>query len=368
MKNWCIQILGVRGRLFYSLTIFIIMLNVVILWLFFHNATLRKEVGASPVVRSSGRLQNNVANGDAAPEFQARDLAGKSLDTKDLKGKVILMLFFDPSGKRFSSHIQAVWYANVLLHKYNQHLAVIGISSGTLEQTQTLRQKLGVSISIIPNQGKEIHDLYGVPSYSRGFGSTILIDRNGIVRYSSTYPTDTDFTRQLVEVQVLGSANTLLYSNLQEFFRKGRQLETINLFDAEKNFLLSDLYGQRLYIAFFGTLCSPCVDTRLTYQLNKAAEMGAKVIGITGTSETLERISQFRKMEGLKFPIFQTSDPIIMELNYISRNEILTYPFFIATDQSGVVVLNQVGDLKQGNSLSDILSFIQRNTEEEDKL
>lgn len=132
----------------------------------------------APLTHASGAVKPIlfVANPEAAPAFEARDIAGPSLSTADWKGKVVLLAFWatwcPPCREEIPTFIE-------LQAKYKDRLQIIGVSEDDDPPEKVLqfaRQK-GINYPIIMATPDLIAKYGGVPALPTAF----LIDTQGRV-------------------------------------------------------------------------------------------------------------------------------------------------------------------------------------------
>jgi len=118
------------------------------------------------------------AIGSTAPDFTLRSSAGKNLKLSELRGQVVMINFW------------ATWCGPCrqempLLNRIHEKYAKAGFKllgvniDDNAGNAQTMAGKLGVTFTVLLDAEKRVSRLYDVD----GMPSTILIDRDGKVRY-----------------------------------------------------------------------------------------------------------------------------------------------------------------------------------------
>jgi thiol-disulfide isomerase/thioredoxin len=129
-----------------------------------------------------------VKDPEAAPAFEAKDLAGQKISTAEFKGKVVLLNFWatwcPPCREEIPELIS-------LQTQYKDRLQIIGVSEDddAPEKVQQFAQKNGMNYPIVMAT-QQITDAYGgVPALPTNF----VIDPQGRVmqRHTGVYPIDT---------------------------------------------------------------------------------------------------------------------------------------------------------------------------------
>jgi len=129
-----------------------------------------------------------VANPEAAPVFEAKDLTGQTISPANYKGKVVLLNFWatwcPPCREEIPELIS-------LQAQYKDRLQIIGVSEDDdpPEKVEQFAQKNGMNYPIVMAT-EQITDAYGgVPALPTNF----VIDQQGRVmqRHTGVYPMDT---------------------------------------------------------------------------------------------------------------------------------------------------------------------------------
>jgi len=133
---------------------------------------LSAAIGANGQTGGTQSLLNHTA-----PEFVRRDLAGRSMSLARLKGKIVLLNFW--ATWCAPCQIEMPMFACWQRHYGPQGLAVVGISmDDDVAPVRTVMRKLRIDYPVAMGDaalGRRYGDVLALPS-------TLLIDRNGIVR------------------------------------------------------------------------------------------------------------------------------------------------------------------------------------------
>lgn len=141
--------------------------------------------GAPSRLAAEGMGDQKFKPGDKAPEFVAKDLAGKEIKLSSFAGKKVVLLNF--WGLRCGACLEEMPYLETIAKDYaGKGLAVLGIDTdGVDAQTviDTLKEvQVGVTYPLLTDPDFAITDVYTnflVPL-------TIVIDKQGVVTYIHT--------------------------------------------------------------------------------------------------------------------------------------------------------------------------------------
>lgn len=120
--------------------------------------------------------------GEAAPEFARRSLGGGSVDTRALRGKVVVVEFF-------ARYCEPCWRHLPRVQRWaDQHrdVAVIGLAADEYaSDSQAMVDALGVKFPVVHDAGLQITARFRVDKIP----TTLVLDREGRVRWRS-FPGD----------------------------------------------------------------------------------------------------------------------------------------------------------------------------------
>jgi len=139
---------------------------------------------------------------DTATEFTVQMIDGEVISISDLKGKVVLLNFWAtwcaPCLMEFSEFPE-----KILQPFKNEEFILIAISIGetkeTVEQKMQGMKKYGVDFNVGIDPAKEIWDKYATGSIPKSF----LIDKNGVIRYTSIGNADGNVDKLATEIKNL---------------------------------------------------------------------------------------------------------------------------------------------------------------------
>lgn len=130
----------------------------------------------------------NLAPGDKAPDFVAKDEQGNELRLKDFRGKKVVLYFYPkdmtPGCTAESCNLRDNYKA---LQKLGYE--VLGISTDSEKSHQKFIAKENLPFRLLSDPDKQVHELYGTwvekSMYGRKYMGTsrvtFLIDENGFI-------------------------------------------------------------------------------------------------------------------------------------------------------------------------------------------
>ncbi|MHB8836144.1 MAG: TlpA disulfide reductase family protein [Candidatus Methylomirabilia bacterium] len=136
-------------------------------------------------LRAEGMGDDKFKPGDTAPDFIAKDFAGKEVKLSSYAGKNVVLLNF--WGVRCGACLEEMPYLDAIGKKYaDKGLVVLGIDTDGIDAKtarETLTEvKVSVSYPLFTDEDFKITDVYTnflVPL-------TLVIDKGGVVRYIHT--------------------------------------------------------------------------------------------------------------------------------------------------------------------------------------
>ncbi|MCR4403948.1 MAG: peroxiredoxin family protein [Candidatus Acetothermia bacterium] len=131
-----------------------------------------------------------LAPGQKAPDFEATTFEGQSVKLSDYHGKVVVLVFWNPSippGSRCCEDYQDIWRVedlNVLLggRPYQGKVVLLGIATSAQPPDSSSLTEKGIQFPVIWDPG--ISKLYRRSLIGRGL---FVIDREGIIRDMDLY-------------------------------------------------------------------------------------------------------------------------------------------------------------------------------------
>ncbi|KAG7351437.1 peroxiredoxin [Nitzschia inconspicua] len=130
--------------------------------------------------RSSSAL--NLAVGEMAPDFSLQDQNGKVVQRSSIKKP--LVVYFYPADSTPGCTVQAQGFDSRIQEIRKQYGAeVVGISGQGVESKQQFANELGLSFSILADEGDKVRKQFAVPKAAFGLFPgrvTYVLDKDGV--------------------------------------------------------------------------------------------------------------------------------------------------------------------------------------------
>ena len=123
--------------------------------------------------------------GDAAPEFDLADAAGKRVRLSDFRGTRAVVLYFYPKDDTPGCTKEACSFRDSYEAFKEAGAEVIGISSDSEGSHQKFADKFKLPFTLVSDAGGSVRKRYGVPATLGLLPGrvTFVIDRAGVVRH-----------------------------------------------------------------------------------------------------------------------------------------------------------------------------------------
>jgi peroxiredoxin len=119
-----------------------------------------------------------VALQDAAPDFTLKSLEGSNLRLEEYRGQVVLINFW---ASWCGPCRQEMPLLDRLHHRYEDTgFAVLGVNvEGEVEPAQEIVDKTNVTFPVLIDEDQKVSEMYDLEAMP----STVVVDRDGVVRY-----------------------------------------------------------------------------------------------------------------------------------------------------------------------------------------
>ena len=124
-----------------------------------------------------------LSPGDTAPEFTLPDDTGKDVALGDFLGRKVIVYFY-PSAMTPGCTKQACDFTDSLDSLQAAGYEVVGISPDKPEKLAKFRERDGLTITLLSDPDRHVHDAYGAYGEKKLYGKTV----QGVIR--STFVVD----------------------------------------------------------------------------------------------------------------------------------------------------------------------------------
>lgn len=141
--------------------------------------------------------------GDTCPNFTLKDQSGQYINSDELVGSYILVIFFYPKDNTRGCTVEACAFRDDYEIFTDHGAKVIGISSDSVSSHQRFAAQHHLPFTLLSDTNKEARKSFGVPGNLFGLipgRVTFIIDKKGIIR--GIYNSQTDpigHTRKALE-------------------------------------------------------------------------------------------------------------------------------------------------------------------------
>lgn len=131
----------------------------------------------------------NLAEGDKAPSFSARDQNGELVSLANFKGKKVALYFY-PEDDTPTCTVEACNLRDNFSLLKKKGITVLGVSPDNEKKHKKFEEKFSLPFTLLADEGKKIIDKYGVWGEKNLYGrkymglhrTTFLIDEKGTIR------------------------------------------------------------------------------------------------------------------------------------------------------------------------------------------
>ncbi|MEC5394068.1 thioredoxin-dependent thiol peroxidase [Bergeyella sp. RCAD1439] len=143
--------------------------------------------------------------GDALPSFEGLNQDGKTIKSKDLKGKK-LVIFFYPKASTPGCTAEACDLANRFTELQAQGYFLLGVSADSIEKQKKFHNKYAFPYDLIADEERKLCEAFGVWQLKKFMGKEFM----GIVRTTFIFDEQSVCTRVIEKVKTKEAAAQIL--------------------------------------------------------------------------------------------------------------------------------------------------------------
>jgi len=146
---------------------------------------------------ATGLTAAEVAVGDKAPHFQAKDDEGNTWDSKKHIGNKIIVVYFYPADMTGGCTKQACSFRDDMPQLSEKGVEVVGVSGDSVQNHQLFKKAYGLNFTLLADTDGEIAKAFGVPmraggSIQRTIGDKDVTLTRGVTSARWTFVIDKD--------------------------------------------------------------------------------------------------------------------------------------------------------------------------------
>jgi peroxiredoxin Q/BCP len=130
-----------------------------------------------------GIVTTTLKPGDPAPDFTLTNDKGEDVTLSDLKGQRVIVYFY-PAAMTPGCTTQACDFSDSIDALHARGIEVLGISPDKPEKLAKFRERDGLTITLLSDPDKKVHNAYGTYGEKQLYGKTV----EGVIR--STFVVD----------------------------------------------------------------------------------------------------------------------------------------------------------------------------------
>jgi len=150
---------------------------------------------------------STLKEGDKAPGFTTKDQNGNLVSLSNYKGKT-LILYFYPQDNTPTCTVEACNFRDNYQSLVAKGYEVIGVSTDGEKSHKKFEQKHNLPFTLITDEGREIHEAYGVWAEKTTFGktymgtlrTTFIINGDGIISHIITKVKSKTASQQVLDL------------------------------------------------------------------------------------------------------------------------------------------------------------------------
>jgi len=130
---------------------------------------------------------SDLQEGQAAPNFQAKDESGNNIQLSDFKGKKNVILYFYPKDDTPGCTIEACNFRDNLNQFQTADTQILGVSYDDAASHRAFKEKFHLNFPLLVDSDKKIAEAYGVQAMQMNgqeyaARDTIVIGKDGKVK------------------------------------------------------------------------------------------------------------------------------------------------------------------------------------------
>lgn len=122
---------------------------------------------------------SSLQEGQAAPEFSAKDDQGNTVSLADFKGKKNVVLYFYPKDDTPGCTIEACNFRDDYSKFQTKDTQILGVSYDDEGSHQAFKKKFSLPFPLLVDADHKIAEAFGVQGDKYANRDTIVIDKNG---------------------------------------------------------------------------------------------------------------------------------------------------------------------------------------------
>lgn len=152
------------------------------------------------------QILNSIKEGDKAPDFSAKNDAGKEMRLSDFKNRKIVLYFY-PKDDTPGCVKEACSFRDDVRSLAAKGAVVIGVSPDSAESHKKFKKKYGLNFSLLSDTSKDISKTYGVWKKKSFMGkefmgverTTFIIDEKGVIEKIFLRVNPVDHSKEILE-------------------------------------------------------------------------------------------------------------------------------------------------------------------------
>lgn len=280
-----------------------------------------------------------LSYGEQAPEYSGVDMHGLPVKLEKEDGQLTLLVFFNPTIVH-----ETLIYLNALNERYaDSGLKIVGVSSGSVEQTQQFTSQHRLGYHIICDPRGDVHRVFKFHPH-HDHGGTLLLNQDLTVEFSSARIVLPDFLRQLVESHLLGQIDYAYFQPSLDAFQVGDSLPPLHVVRVgdQENQIIEGIAKPNATFVFFTAQCASCRLPDYINRLEVLQEQLSGQITLHGVFSATFPLQELEYYKRTKFPHTELSICLNeiqgLEDKYATRYPSDWGPVVVRTGRDGKII------------------------------